>query len=51
VDKFEGEPELTEPDKCEGWEWFDWDNLPSPIFSTIPLLIKKMGLQELKALS
>ena len=23
-----GEPALTEPDKCYGWEWFDLDNLP-----------------------
>ncbi|MFH0979205.1 MAG: NUDIX hydrolase [Candidatus Woesearchaeota archaeon] len=21
-----------EPDKCERWEWFSWDNLPSPLF-------------------
>lgn len=27
-----GEVQLMEPDKCEKWEWFDWDNLPSPLF-------------------
>lgn len=22
------EPENTEPHKCEGWEWIDWDKFP-----------------------
>lgn len=30
-----GEPVVMEPDKCEGWEWFDVKNLPSPRFATI----------------
>lgn len=25
-----GEPQNLEPDKCEGWDWYDVDNLPSP---------------------
>jgi 8-oxo-dGTP diphosphatase len=25
---FKGEPKLTEPDKCEGWEWFDSNKIP-----------------------
>ena len=29
------EAELKEPDKCEGWEWFDVRNLPSPLFEPI----------------
>ena len=24
-----------EPDKCERWEWFDWDDLPRPLFIPI----------------
>ena len=24
-----------EPHKCEGWEWFDVNNLPSPLFGKI----------------
>lgn len=31
-----GEPELKEPEKCEGWDWYDVDDLPSPLFAPIP---------------
>lgn len=27
-----GEPENTEPDKCERLEWFSWSELPDPLF-------------------
>ena len=27
-----GEPETREPEKCEGWEWFEWHALPEPLF-------------------
>lgn len=30
--KFKGEPELKEPDKCKGWEWFSPDELPENTF-------------------
>jgi len=33
VDQFEGEPQLLEPGKCEGWQWFSLDALPSPLFA------------------
>lgn len=32
VDRFEGEPQLLEPNKCEGWQWFSLDALPAPLF-------------------
>jgi 8-oxo-dGTP diphosphatase len=32
VDQFEGKPELLEPHKCEEWQWFSIDALPSPLF-------------------
>ena len=25
-----GEPALREPDRCEGWDWFDPEQLPEP---------------------
>lgn len=28
----EGEPELNEPDKCYGWQWFEIGKLPENIF-------------------
>jgi len=27
-----GEPKVMEPDKCEGWDWYDIDSLPEPLF-------------------
>lgn len=30
-----GEPQIMEPDKCEGWDWYDINNLPQPLFGTI----------------
>jgi len=51
VHEFEGEPKLLEPEKCEGWQWFDWDTLPSPLFPSVSALIQKMGVEQLKILS
>ena len=31
-----GEPRIMEPDKFEDWNWYDLDNLPSPLFATEP---------------
>ena len=31
VSDFEGEIKNCEPDKCEGWKWFDINNLPETI--------------------
>ncbi|KAL2904951.1 Geranyl diphosphate phosphohydrolase [Bienertia sinuspersici] len=25
-------PQNLEPEKCDGWDWFEWDNLPQPLF-------------------
>ncbi len=35
-----GEPQIMEPDKCEGWGWYDIDNLPQPLFDTLPTYIE-----------
>lgn len=34
-------PELLEPDKCKGWEWFAYDNLPKPLFLPLRHLLEQ----------
>lgn len=36
-----GEIQIMEPEKCDGWDWFDWDNLPKPLFIPIENLLKE----------
>lgn len=36
-----GDPINMEPKKCDGWEWFDRDKFPSPLFLPIENLIEK----------
>lgn len=31
-----GKQRVREPDKCAGWDWYDLENLPSPLFAVIP---------------
>ncbi|MEW1653968.1 NUDIX domain-containing protein [Streptomyces sp. NPDC093707] len=31
VRRWQGQPELREPDKCGTWRWFTPDGLPTPI--------------------
>lgn len=28
-------PQNLEPEKCEGWDWYDWKNLPRPLFGPL----------------
>jgi 8-oxo-dGTP diphosphatase len=37
-----GEPEVREPDKVEGWAWYDLAALPSPLFGTVPTAIEAL---------
>jgi 8-oxo-dGTP diphosphatase len=36
-----GELELREPQKCEKWGWFEWNQLPQPSFLPIINLLKQ----------
>ena len=36
-----GEPKVLEPDKCERWEWFEWNALPRPLFLPVQNLLKQ----------
>jgi 8-oxo-dGTP diphosphatase len=31
-EEFSGEPKVMEPDEITQWQWFDLDNLPSPLY-------------------
>lgn len=33
-------PENLEPEKCDGWEWYDWENLPKPLFKGLETLVE-----------
>jgi 8-oxo-dGTP diphosphatase len=35
-----GQPQVMEPNKVESWAWYDIDNLPEPLFSTLPSYIE-----------
>lgn len=35
-----GEPKVMEPDRCERWEWVEWDRMPRPRFLPIENLLK-----------
>ena len=32
---------VMEPKKCEKWDWFNWNNLPKPLFTSLDNLIKQ----------
>ena len=36
-----GNPQTLEPDKCEGWEWYEWEKMPSNLMLPIKNLIKQ----------
>jgi 8-oxo-dGTP diphosphatase len=40
ADLVAGEVEVREPEKCERWEWFEWNSLPRPLFLPIENLLK-----------
>jgi len=41
VDRYEGELQLLESQKCEGWSWFSTDSLPSPLFPSTRSFIQQ----------
>ena len=34
------EPKNLEPTKCEGWNWYDFENLPEPLFAGTNMMIE-----------
>lgn len=41
-----GEVENREPEKCERWEWFRWEDLPEPLFMPTNTIVRQ-GLHPL----
>ena len=37
----QGDLTVMEPDKCECWQWFKSDELPSPLFGPIKIYLKQ----------
>ncbi|XP_077244033.1 nudix hydrolase 1 [Tasmannia lanceolata] len=33
-------PENVEPEKCDGWDWYDWNNLPQPLFPPLDAMLR-----------
>ena len=42
-----GEVQIMEPEKCEKWDWFSWNQLPQPLFVPIQNLLKT-GFEPVK---
>jgi len=47
ADWISGEAQVMEPDKCEQWGWYEWDNLPDPLMVGIQTL-KEKGMTPFK---
>ncbi|KAK4479866.1 hypothetical protein RD792_015409 [Penstemon davidsonii] len=33
-------PLNLEPEKCEGWDWYDWNDLPRPLFGPLETMVQ-----------
>ena len=42
-----GEPQLMEPDKCEGWAWYGLDELPQPLSDLDPMYLDALSSGKL----
>jgi 8-oxo-dGTP diphosphatase len=42
-ENIKGIPQVMEPEKCECWQWFAWNDFPSPLFKPIPNLLAQMN--------
>ncbi|MED6138732.1 Nudix (Nucleoside diphosphate linked moiety X)-type motif 1 [Stylosanthes scabra] len=32
-------PQNLEPEKCDGWEWYQWSHLPNPLFGPLERMV------------
>lgn len=47
VPQFRGTLVVKEPEKCRRWEWFAYQQLPSPLFLALRNLMKEYSLYDL----
>ncbi|MCH9620319.1 MAG: RNA pyrophosphohydrolase [Chlamydiales bacterium] len=47
VRSFDGILTVTEPDRCLGWRWFDFNKLPQPLFLPLQNLLEIGSLESL----
>lgn len=33
-------PQNLEPHKCSGWDWYEWNNLPEPLFGPLEKMVQ-----------
>lgn len=33
-------PQNLEPDKCDGWDFYEWDDLPKPLFRPLENMVR-----------
>ena len=45
-DYVSGEVKNLEPDKCELWQWFHYQNLPTPLFKPIDLFLSQLATTQ-----
>ncbi len=38
-----GKPKVLEPEKAEGWDWYDLDKLPEPLFGTVKTFLEALN--------
>ncbi|KAK4762763.1 hypothetical protein SAY87_013901 [Trapa incisa] len=50
ADDDERVPQNLEPNKCDGWDWYNWDNLPTPLFWPLEKMVIS-GFNPLPSLS
>lgn len=41
-----GDVQNREPEKCEGWEWYDIKHLPEPLFRMVTLGIENLATKK-----
>ena len=43
ADVASGVLEVREPGRCEAWQWFEWNDLPEPLFAPLSSFMRRGG--------